>query len=148
LRFQVVCATLGPASPRCENSPLAVTAPTEQKGDPDALISNLQIDRAENAVSPGPGPGVPAARRPQGPLPLFHYRKEFIVEYLVQRPEGFDCDWAWDDIHKILMILLTRGNFGTWMKDPNQFITCRTDGIKPVVFKIERLEETFDPGLE
>jgi len=25
------------------------------------------------------------------------------------------------------------------MKDPNLFITCCTDGVKPVVFKVERL---------
>jgi uncharacterized repeat protein (TIGR04076 family) len=35
---------------------------------------------------------------------------------------------------------MTRGNFSTWMKDENMFISCCTDGIKPVVFKIERSE--------
>jgi uncharacterized repeat protein (TIGR04076 family) len=31
--------------------------------------------------------------------------------------------------------------FPAWMKDPNLFITCCTDGVKPVVFKVERLVE-------
>jgi uncharacterized repeat protein (TIGR04076 family) len=83
-------------------------------------------------------------RRPDvhhGPCPFFKVGDEFIVDYLTVRPDTFKCDWAWDDIHKILMILMTQGNFGTWMKDPDNFITCCTDGIKPVVFKLERLEE-------
>lgn len=85
-----------------------------------------------------------AYRRPdvhKGPCPIFTQGQEFIVEYLAQRPEGFDCEWAWDDIHKILFTLMLRGNFTTWMKDGNTFIACCTDGIKPVVFKIERLDE-------
>jgi uncharacterized repeat protein (TIGR04076 family) len=78
---------------------------------------------------------------PKGPCPFFKEGDQFTVDYLVQRPEGFDCDWAWDDIHKVLMVLMLKGDYGTWMKNPNNFITCCTDGVKPVVFKIERLEE-------
>ncbi len=76
----------------------------------------------------------------KGPCPFFAEGQEFIVEYLTERPDDFRCDWAWDDIHKILLVLMTGGGFGTWMKDPNQFITCCTDGIKPVIFKVERIE--------
>ncbi len=81
-------------------------------------------------------------RRPglrTGPCHFFEEGQEFIVKYLVERPEGFACDWAWDDIHKVLLALMVKGDFGTWMKDPNMFITCCTDGIKPVVFKVERI---------
>ena len=84
-----------------------------------------------------------AYRRPDvhyGPCPFFTEGQEFTVNYMTERPEGFACDWAWDDIHKILLVLMLRGSFGTWMKDPNTFITCCTDGIKPVVFKIERMD--------
>ena len=38
------------------------------------------------------------------------------------------------------MILMIKGNFGTWMKDGGTFITCCADGSKPVVLKIERIE--------
>ena len=81
-------------------------------------------------------------RRPDvhyGPCPFFSPGQEFLVNYLAERPEGFACDWAWDDIHKILFALMIGGDFGTWMKDPNVFITCCTDGVKPVVFKVERV---------
>jgi uncharacterized repeat protein (TIGR04076 family) len=83
-------------------------------------------------------------RRPEvhkGPCPFFTEGQEFVVNYLVERPESFACDWAWDDIHKVLMVLMLKGDFGNWMKDENTFIACCTDGIKPVVFKIERMED-------
>ena len=78
---------------------------------------------------------------PKGPCPFFSEGQEFIVEYLAQRPEGFECEWAWDDLHKLILALMLKGDFGTWMKDPNMFVACCTDGIKPVVFKIERLAD-------
>jgi len=83
-------------------------------------------------------------RRPdvhRGPCPFFKEGQEFEVDYLVERPENFPCDWAWDDLHKILMVFMLGGNFATWMKDPNTFVTCCTDGTKPVIFKVERLTE-------
>ncbi len=83
-------------------------------------------------------------RRPDvhyGPCPFFTAGQEFVVNYLAERPEGFACDWAWDDIHKILLALVLGGDFSTWMRDPNLFITCCTDGVKPVVFKVERLAQ-------
>jgi len=83
-------------------------------------------------------------RRPdvhQGPCPFFSVGDEFTVNYLTERPEGFNCDWAWDDLHKVLLALMVKGDFGTWMKNPNNFVSCCTDGVKPVVFKIERLED-------
>jgi uncharacterized repeat protein (TIGR04076 family) len=39
-----------------------------------------------------------------------------------------------------LMVLMLKGDYSTWMKDGDMFITCCTDGIKPVVFKIERIK--------
>ena len=76
-----------------------------------------------------------------GRCTAFEDGQEFTVEYLAERPEDFRCDWAWDDIHKVLLALMLKGDFSTWMKDGNTFITCCTDGIKPVVFKIERIDE-------
>ena len=75
----------------------------------------------------------------KGPCPFFNVGDEFTVNYLAEQPDDFKCDWAWHDIHKIIMILMTNGNFGTWMKNENNFITCCTDGTKPVVFKVERV---------
>jgi len=75
--------------------------------------------------------------------PRFKEGQEFITE--LEKPEGF-CDWAWNDILKMVMVLLTGGNFskdifGGWMKDDKTMIACCTDGIRPVVFKLERIED-------
>lgn len=53
-------------------------------------------------------------------------------------PEGF-CSFAWADIQQYVLVLARRGNMlgvreGT-------FITCCTDGFRPVFFKVERIDE-------
>ena len=63
----------------------------------------------------------------------------FEVEGLDQ-PKEF-CAWAWDDIHKVILTLRSGGSFSPWMKKDNTIIACCSDGIRPVVFKIERLAE-------
>ncbi len=40
--------------------------------------------------------------------PAFTEGQEFIVGF--EKPEGF-CDWAWNDIHKFITVLLSGGNF-------------------------------------
>jgi len=63
--------------------------------------------------------------------------QEFIAEG-VNMPEGF-CSWAWTDIQKYVLTLARGGNFlGV---NPGTFVTCCTDGFRPVVFKLERLEQ-------
>jgi len=51
-------------------------------------------------------------------------------------PEGF-CSWAWCDIQKYVLTLARGGNFRGVR--PGVYITCCTDGFRPVFFKIERL---------
>jgi uncharacterized repeat protein (TIGR04076 family) len=65
---------------------------------------------------------------------------EFVVEHIGVRAEGFFCDWAWDDIHKVLLAMQQGGDFSPWMKDEKTFIACCTDGVQPVIFKLERIE--------
>jgi len=52
-------------------------------------------------------------------------------------PEGF-CSWAWCDIQKYVMTLARGGNF-LGVK-PGIFVTCCTDGFRPVFFKLERMK--------
>ena len=61
--------------------------------------------------------------------------QEFIAEG-VNMPQGF-CSWAWADIQKYVMTLARGGNFiGA---KPGTFVTCCTDGYRPVIFKVERI---------
>jgi uncharacterized repeat protein (TIGR04076 family) len=75
----------------------------------------------------------------QGPCPYYTVGQEFIIENLGDRPADFFCDWAWNDLYKFVLVLMIGGDFSPWMKDSNTFIACCTDGIKPVIFKLERL---------
>ena len=74
--------------------------------------------------------------------PCFQEGQEFVCG--LAKPEGF-CDWAWRDIHPMVAVLLAGGNFSRglfdgWMKDDRTMIGCCTDGIRPVIFRIERTE--------
>ena len=60
----------------------------------------------------------------------------FYVETDGRMPEGF-CPWAWDDIYKVVLTLGFHGNF-QWFDEPGVSVNCCTDGLRPVVFKIER----------
>ena len=65
--------------------------------------------------------------------------QEFIVGLDGNKPDGF-CGWAWRDIYKDLSVLRFGGDFDPWVEKGMQ-MTCCTDGIRPVSFKLERLEE-------
>lgn len=55
-------------------------------------------------------------------------------------PEGF-CNWAFADIQRDIIGVANGANF-KWLGQAGVAISCCTDGIRPVIFKIERMEET------
>ncbi|MBU0937140.1 MAG: TIGR04076 family protein, partial [Spirochaetes bacterium] len=61
---------------------------------------------------------------------------------MVRPPEDF-CAWAWTDLQRSIQTLLRGGNFSDtgWMKADNMLIACCSDGIRPVVFRLERIDE-------
>ncbi|HOT98392.1 MAG TPA: TIGR04076 family protein [bacterium] len=80
------------------------------------------------------------------PCEAFAEGQEFVFTPMMERPQGF-CDWAWNDIYKVVIALARGGNFSDgmfqdWMKETKSMITCCTDGIRPVIFKVE----IFDDG--
>lgn len=59
------------------------------------------------------------------------------------QPQGF-CEEAWPAISKYVFAFSTGGGGffnGRWMKDESTMITCCNDGIRPVVFKLERIDD-------
>jgi uncharacterized repeat protein (TIGR04076 family) len=74
------------------------------------------------------------------PCPLFVVGQEFLVDDIGEKPENFACGWAWNDINKVVVALMSGGDFSQWMKEGNTYIACCTDGIKPVVFKLEGID--------
>ncbi len=79
-------------------------------------------------------------QKPYKPCETFKVGQVFITDVFSGIPTGF-CTWAWNDIYKVLIGFIADGNFGMWYQDKNTSITCCTDGIRPVVFKIEKIIE-------
>lgn len=51
------------------------------------------------------------------------------------------CSEAWDAISRYIYTGLQGGSImKSWMKDENTMITCCSDGTRPVIFKIERID--------
>jgi len=83
------------------------------------------------------------AGRGFGPCPNFEDGQVFVLDAL-SKPERF-CNWAWADIHREVRTVAFGGGF-PWVNTPNSAICCCTDGMKPVVFKVERIEEDGTEG--
>jgi uncharacterized repeat protein (TIGR04076 family) len=71
--------------------------------------------------------------------PRFLEGQEYIAEG--QSPPAGFCGWAWHDIHKCYLTLLFGGGFGQWMKADNNMVACCTDGLRPVIFNLERIDD-------
>jgi uncharacterized repeat protein (TIGR04076 family) len=67
----------------------------------------------------------------------FEVGQEFITssEAPWKIPEGF-CGWAWADIQKLV--------YGMARGGQDVFITCCTDGYRPVIFKLEKVLNTSE----
>lgn len=81
-------------------------------------------------------PNIPGTDKKFGICSAFKEGQEFIVDMQGTKPEGF-CIWAWNDLFKDISILHFGGNF-PWANE-GEMITCCTDGIRPVSFKLERI---------
>lgn len=52
------------------------------------------------------------------------------------------CSEAWDAISRYIYAAIEGGSImRSWMKEENTMIACCNDGTRPVIFKIERLDE-------
>lgn len=68
---------------------------------------------------------------------LFRDGQEFIVEDVGKMPEDF-CSSAWHTIYCNVRTLAFGGNL-PWYKEKGVAISSCTDGLRPVVFKLERI---------
>ena len=56
-------------------------------------------------------------------------------------PKMPHCSEAWDAISRYIYTGLQGGSIMKgWMKEENMMITCCSDGTRPVIFKIERID--------
>lgn len=73
---------------------------------------------------------------------LFSEGQEFMAEETgpYGPPRDF-CPFAWNDIYKFFFVLKQGGGFPADMKDERTVIACCTDGVRPVIFKLERIDD-------
>jgi uncharacterized repeat protein (TIGR04076 family) len=53
-------------------------------------------------------------------------------------PQGF-CSWAFADIQRDIAHLRFGGSY-PWMQEQGVAYSCCTDGLRPVIFRLERLK--------
>jgi len=82
-----------------------------------------------------------------GPCPCFKVGQEFILERNSTRDDfwhmlnGKFCSEAWDAISRYVYAALQGGSIMKgWTNDEKMMIACCSDGTRPVIFKIERLD--------
>ena len=82
-----------------------------------------------------------------GPCEMFETGQEFILERNNERDDfwhmmdGKFCSEAWDAISRYVYTALQGGSIMKgWTNDEKMMIACCSDGTRPVVFKIERLD--------
>jgi uncharacterized repeat protein (TIGR04076 family) len=73
-----------------------------------------------------------------GHCQVFQDGQEFVIEDFPLKPDGF-CGWAWADIHREVVTVMFGGDY-PWIGPPGTAITCCTDGLRPVIFRVERIE--------
>ena len=78
-------------------------------------------------------------KREPGPCDVFTDGQEFVLDGGAM-PANF-CSWAWADLHRDVISMALGGNRDaeTW-KRSGTAIACCTDGLNPVVFKVERID--------
>lgn len=91
-----------------------------KRQDPDEIFETLPVARKEWMVSCG----------------VYEDGQEFVVENM-RMPEGF-CGSAWQTIYPNVRTLGFGGNL-PYFDEEGVSITCCADGMRPVIFKIERI---------
>jgi uncharacterized repeat protein (TIGR04076 family) len=81
---------------------------------------------------------VSDSREDYGRCQAYEEGQEFIIKDFPLKPEGF-CDWAWADIHRDVVSVMFGSSY-PWIREPRTAITCCTDGLRPVIFKVEMIE--------
>ena len=76
---------------------------------------------------------------PEEPRDCEYFEKgqEMIVDENLEMPDGF-CTVAWQSIFPTVRILSFGGNY-PWFKEEGVAFNACIDGLRPVIFKLERV---------
>lgn len=72
-----------------------------------------------------------------GACALFDGGQKFIVDEDLKMPKGF-CTSAWVSIYGNVRLLGFGGDL-PWFKEKGVAVNCCIDGLRPVIFKLERI---------
>ncbi len=92
-----------------------------KRQDPDEIFDELPVTRQDWMV----------------PCEVYEDGQEFILERL-SMPEGF-CGSAWQTIYPNARTLLYGGDL-PFFAEKGTSVTCCADGMRPVIFKLERIQ--------
>jgi len=81
--------------------------------------------------------GPVTLKKPLKACGLFRDDQEFVVDMGGKMPEGF-CSSAWHAIYCSVRTLAFGGNM-PWFEEKGVAINCCIDGLRPVIFKLERI---------
>ena len=76
-----------------------------------------------------------------GKCPMLKEGQVFYADYA--KPDGF-CDEAWKAIYQYVFALAHGSGqfyYGDWIEKPGVAICSCNDGLRPVIFKVERTDE-------
>ena len=80
-----------------------------------------------------------------GPCSIFEEGQEIIIDrdaYFSMKIPGEFCGEAWHCINHYVYSAIQGGSLMEgWSKDENTLIACCNDGVRPVVFKLERIDD-------
>jgi len=79
-----------------------------------------------------------------GPCGIFEVGQEWIIDRhnYWKMMHGQFCAEAWDAINRYVYAALQGGAIMQgWTNDEKIMITCCNDGTRPVIFKLERIDE-------
>lgn len=79
-------------------------------------------------------------KRSVGPCPLLEVGDTFLFEGSAVMPKGF-CPWAWIDIYRGVSAISAGAVCSPWYNKDGLQILCCTDGVRPVIFSVEAMEE-------
>lgn len=74
-----------------------------------------------------------------GSCPVFKVGQEILITGVDDIPKEFDCPWAWADIERDIALILYGGQPQPVLKNPNSMYSCCDEGLRPVIFKLERV---------
>jgi uncharacterized repeat protein (TIGR04076 family) len=78
---------------------------------------------------------APVKAKYTGPCPGYKEGQVFHVD--TSMPPDF-CPHAWNAIFPMILTLKFGGNFLKWYDEPGVAVGCCPDGLRPVIFKLER----------